>query len=84
MKNNKFNSNNSNIYNNNSINTKIISIITYTNIDINKSIIIEENINKSGVYRFVNKINGKSYVGYYTSLSNTFDNYYSLSSLKKK
>ncbi len=83
MKNNKFNSNNSNIYNNNSI-TRIIPVITYVNTHTNKSIIYKENINKSGVYRWVNKINGKSYVGSSISLSNTFSIYYSLSSLKSK
>lgn len=51
MKNNKFNSNNSNIDKNNSINTKIVPVITYAITDINKSIIYEENRNKSGVYR---------------------------------
>jgi excinuclease UvrABC nuclease subunit len=82
MENNKFNLNNkSNIKSNNCINTPIIPIITYINVDTNKSTILEENRNKSGVYRLVNKINGKSYVGSSTSLSNKFSNYYYLSSL---
>jgi GIY-YIG catalytic domain len=82
MKKNKFSpKNNSNIYGNNCDNAPIIPIITYDNIDTNKCSIIEENKNKSGVYRLVNKINGKSYIGSSISLSNRFSNYYYLSSL---
>lgn len=86
MKNDKFslNNNNNNIKNNNSINTDIIPVITYVNADIDKFRIYEENRNKSGVYRWVNKINGKSYVGSSIYLSNRFSNYYSLSSLTLK
>lgn len=85
MKNNKSNQNsNNNINNNNCSNIKIIPIITYTNVDRNKFIIYEENVNKSGVYRWINKINGKSYVGSSVSLGNRFNDYYSLSSLTRK
>ena len=73
--------NNNSINSNNCNNTLIIPIITYINVDTNKCTILEENINKSGVYRLVNKINGKSYIGSSTSLSNRFSNYYYLSSL---
>ena len=76
--------NNSNIKNNNFINKGIIPLVTYINADINKSNIFKENIRKSGVYIWVNKINGKSYVGYSTYLTDRFSNYYSLSSLKSK
>lgn len=80
MRKDKFNknSNNNNINNNNYSDTVIIPIITYINVDTNKSIIYEENSNKSGIYRWVNKINGKSYVGSSTSLSNELSAYYSL------
>lgn len=82
MKNNKFSpKNNSNMNSNNCNNTPIIPIITYDNVDTNKCSIIEENINKSGVYRLINKINGKSYIGSSIYLSNRFNNYYYLSSL---
>jgi len=67
---------------NNNIN--IIPKVTYNNADIHKFIIYEENRNKSGVYRWVNKINGKSYVDSSKSLSNRFSLYYSLNSLKKE
>jgi hypothetical protein len=81
MENNKFNLNNNNIKSNNCNSTPVIPIITYNNVDRNKCTILEENINKSGVYRLVNNLNGKSYIGYSTSLSNRFSNYYYLSSL---
>lgn len=40
-------------------------------------------MNKSGVYRLVNNINGKSYVGSSIYLTNSFSTYYSLDALKK-
>lgn len=39
--------------------------------------IYKENRNKSGIYRWNNKINGKSYVGSSIYLSKRFNNYYS-------
>jgi hypothetical protein len=85
MKNNKFSANNgNNINNNNCSNTTTIPIITYANADASRSIICKENINKSGVYRWVNKVNGKSYIGSSMSLGNELTIYYSLNSLKIK
>jgi excinuclease UvrABC nuclease subunit len=85
MKNNKLNiNNNSNINSDNCNNTPIIPIIIYNNVDTNKCIILEENRNKSGIYRWVNKINGKSYIGSSISLSNRLIIYYSLNSLTLK
>jgi group I intron endonuclease len=75
--------NNNNINNTNN-NMNIIPEVIYANAETDKSIIYEENINKSGVFRLVNRINGKSYVGSSMSLSNTFSIYYSLSSLKRE
>ena len=85
MKNNKFNiNNNSSINMKNCNNTLIIPIITYFNIDTNKCTILKENISKSGVYRLVNKVKGKSYRGSSIYLSNEFSNYYYLNSLTLK
>lgn len=72
MKNNKENNN-----------VNIIPVVKYINVDLDKSFIYEENINKSGVYRLVNNINGKSHVGSSISLTNSFSIYYSLDALKK-
>jgi len=64
-------------------NIRLIPVIIYTNADKNKSVICEENKNKSGVYMWINNINGKSHVGSSISLSNKFSIYYSLRELKK-
>ena len=66
---------------NNNIN--IIPVVSYSNAYMDKSI-YEQNKNKSGVYRLVNKINGKSYVGSSMSLTNTLSIYYTLNLLKRK
>jgi group I intron endonuclease len=84
MKNYKFNSkSNKNKNNKNSSITEIIPIITYANIYINKSDIYKDNLNKSGVYRLVNKINKKSYIGSSINLNNRFRFYYCLSCIKR-
>ena len=44
---------------------------------------MEENRKKSGVYRFVNKTNGKSYIGSSTDLGRRFKTYYSIANLSK-
>jgi group I intron endonuclease len=75
MKNNK---------NNKNINYIVSPVIRYNNTDVDKYIILKENKNKSGVYRLVNNINGKSYVASSRSLSKKLNIYYSLSSLKRK
>lgn len=74
---------------NNSINNiykykelNIIPLVRYDNIKCNKSIIYNENINKSGVYRWVNSKNGKSYVGSSINLANRLKIYYSVNYLK--
>jgi group I intron endonuclease len=62
----------------------IVPIRSYLNPYKQKEEICRDNENKSGVYRWVNKINGKMYVGSSTSLSRRILFYYSLSSLKIK
>ena len=70
--------------NNKNKNTEINLIITYDNPDMDKSLIYEENINKSGIYRWNNLINGKSYIGSYISLGVRFSIYYSYRAMNKK
>lgn len=69
---------NSNIDLNNTseVNISINPVITYNNADLDKSIIIEDNRNKVGVYRWVNVINNKTYVGSSTNLSERFLDYF--------
>ena len=45
--------------------------------------IFKENINKSGIYRWINIENGKSYVGSSVNLKERFLNYYNLNHLKE-
>ena len=70
--------------NNNNNNINIMPVVTYSNADKDKSIIYEENKNKSGIYRWNNLITSKSYIGSSISLSNRFSNYYSLAYLKRR
>jgi group I intron endonuclease len=64
-------------------NVNIIPVVKYANLGLDKSFIFRENINKSGVYRLVNNINGKSHVGSSRYLSHSFSIYYSLDDLRK-
>jgi hypothetical protein len=59
----------------------IISVKHYSNADALKEAILNENKSKSGVYRFTNTINGKSYIGSSVNLRKRFHHYYSGSSL---
>jgi group I intron endonuclease len=65
------------------MNNKIIPLVTYTNLDKYKHIIISENKRKPGIYRFNNLITGKCYVGSSVDLSNRFRSYYSVSNMKR-
>lgn len=58
--------------------------ITYNNILDNKSIILKNNKNKSGVYKFSNVITNESYVGSSSNISKRFSRYFSLNYLKDK
>ena len=68
--------------NNNIIN--INPVTTYSNLYLNKYVIYNENLKKSGIYRWNNLITGKSYVGSSINLSHRFTQYYSSIHLKKK
>jgi len=65
------------------MNNKLIPRVTYTNAATYKSIIIAENKRKSGIYRWTNNINNKSYVGSAKYLDDRLNNYYSSTRLKK-
>lgn len=70
--------------NNNNNNIIIKPVITYINADIHKSIIYKDNKNKSAIYRWVNNINNKSYVGSAKSLNDRLKIYFSPNTLKKR
>jgi group I intron endonuclease len=65
-------------------NNYIISILTYNNMDINKSIITLDNKRKCGIYRLNNIITGKSYIGSSVNLASRFSNYYSIVFLENR
>lgn len=57
--------------------------IKYLNADLDKAKIFKDNRNKAGVYLWINKVNGNTYVGSSVNLSVRFYSYYSLLSLAK-
>nr|YP_010044461.1 hypothetical protein J6816_mgp30 [Tolypocladium guangdongense]QPF24406.1 hypothetical protein [Tolypocladium guangdongense] len=68
-----------NLTNNPSI---IIPIKSYSNAFLNKNAILLDNKGKSGIYRWINKLNSNSYVGSGLNLSKRVGEYYKESELK--
>lgn len=64
-------------------NPLITPVKIYSNPDVNKTQIIEENRNKAGVYRWVNMINNKAYIGSSINLASRLLDYYQISQLLK-
>jgi len=64
-------------------NIKFIPLVTYTNAEEYKSIILSENKRKSGIYRLNNLVTGKSYVGSSKDLNNRLRAYYSTSNMER-
>ena len=60
----------------------VIPAVTYSNADIDKVKIINDNRGKAGVYQWVNKVNGKSYVGSSSNLGRRFTEYFSIYKLE--
>lgn len=69
---------------NNKNDTKIITVVSYTNAEINKFLIFKENKGKSGIYRWNSLITGKTYIGSSVNLSRRFINYFNLSYLERE
>ena len=63
---------------------KINPVKIYENADVSKLDVISENKNKSGVYRWLNLLTGKSYIGSSVNLTKRFYDYYNLSHLDKR
>ena len=61
----------------------VVPIIIYDNADIYKLKAVKENTKKSGVYRWVNKVNGNCYVGSSINLAKRFKNYYDFNYISK-
>lgn len=56
----------------------IVPICYYLNADIKNEQIIKDNIKKTSIYRWINVVYGKSYVGSYMNLSIKFKNYFNI------
>lgn len=56
----------------------------YHNVELNKAKILEDNRNRAGVYRWVNNINNKTYIGSSINLSQRFYKYLSVKHLTEK
>jgi excinuclease UvrABC nuclease subunit len=65
-------------------NNKVIPVFYYPNTETFKVNILLDNNNKSGIYKWTNNINNKSYVGSVKSLNDRLNIYYSLTTLKKR
>lgn len=62
--------------NNNNESKKVIPVKLYLNAESDKDSVLKENKNKCGIYRWVNTVNGKTYVGSSVNLSRRFISYY--------
>ncbi len=60
------------------IKNNIIGIKSYLNANELKAIVLKENKNKSGIYRWTNKINNKIYIGSAVKLNERLSNYYNI------
>lgn len=65
-------------------NNKIVPIFNYLNANTLKTKILKDNKNKPGIYRWINNINSKSYVGSAKCLKNRLKIYYSPTTLKTR
>jgi len=70
--------------NNNNNRKNIVPVVSYFNLDTNKSIIYKENKGKSGIYRLNNIITNKSYVGSSINLGKRLSMYYSKKAMLNK
>jgi group I intron endonuclease len=62
----------------------IVPLLIYNNVECKKIEIIKDNKNKSGVYRWINNINGKQYIGSSANLSDRLKQYFSIKYLTRK
>lgn len=63
---------------------KLNPAVVYTNADIQKMQIIQENKGRCGIYRWINLLNGKNYVGSGTNLYKRLTSYYSIRYLERE
>ena len=61
--------------------SSLIAVVTYSDAFLDKSIVLKDSKNKTGIYRWVNKVNGNTYIGSSVNLSRRFRVYYDFSFL---
>lgn len=66
-----------------SSNQYVSPVVTYPNADLNKPILLRDNKDKAVIYRWVNKVNGKTYVGSSVNLTARLYKYFSVQHLNK-
>ena len=62
----------------------IVPVISYSNADIQKTAILNDNKNRVGIYRWVNLTTGKTYIGSSGNLSDRFRKYFNINFLEKE
>nr|QBM31472.1 hypothetical protein [Arthrobotrys musiformis] len=58
-----------------------VPLLVYDNADTQKLSILKDNQKKAGIYRWVNKVNGKTYIGNAVNLSHRLAQYYNIKQL---
>lgn len=61
-----------------------VPVLFYSNAETQKIAIVNENRQKVGIYRWVNLLSGKSYIGSSGYLSERFKKYFNLNCLEKE
>ena len=56
--------------------THIVPIKSYSNVNTMKLVILKENKGLSGIYRWINNVNGKSYIGLAINLNVQLNKHY--------
>lgn len=64
-------------------NSDVTPVVIYINADSQKELIVNDNRKKAGVYRWVNKENGKTYVGSAVNLSRRLREYFDFNRISK-
>lgn len=71
-------------YSSHSVNVSSITpVISYLNAELKKDVIIKQNKKKSGIYRWINVVNNKKYIGSSIDLSRRFKEYYNKNHISK-
>lgn len=68
----------------NSLLLSVVPVKIYVNTDVKKLEILDDNKGKSGIYRWINNISGKYYIGSSVNLKNRFLQYFNTKYLLKK